>query len=178
MTDIVHRLHPFRCHITLGAAAFVNDPQRLIDSPLFQLLPRKTLHLFTIRCIQWSCLILIGNHIRIQYRRFFIIQIISMHKIQIYRFRKFFFEMIIVDRHHIILIQLRNLKIGFDCFFIPFKAIRSRSVSADEQCTNCSENHGIRIHRIHFSKDPIQILVVISLLRRKICHIKRNVLGE
>ena len=111
IADIPHCLHPLGRHLLRLTEPLIQNPKRLRNVPLHQLFPGKYHHLFTVIQIQLSCLLLVSDQIRIEKGCLFIIQRIAMHEVQKDNLWQRSPKAVLINRHHIIFIELRNAKL-------------------------------------------------------------------
>ncbi len=178
ITDIAHRLHPFGRHLFRLAESLIQNTQRFRNMPFHQLIPCKYNHLLPVIQIKITRLLLISNQIRIQERRFLIIQRISMHKIKQDYLRKRASHTLFIYRHHIILVKLRDLKLRFHRLLIPCKVTLLDFISTDKQCADRIQDHRLVIDLIDTLQNPEHLITVLLLLAREIRHIQRQFLGH
>ena len=83
---------------------------------------------------------------------------------------------ILVYGHHIILIQLGNLKFSVHRPLIPHKIALLRLVSLDQQRTDRIQYHRLAVHLVDAFQYPEHGIAVVLLLAGKIRHIQRQFL--
>ena len=141
MADITHSFQTFSGHLFLCTELLINHLQRFRNMTLHKLFPCKRHHLLPVADIQITGILFISDQIRIKQCCFFIIQCVTMHKIQKDRLRQCFSHIIFFNRRHIILIKLCNLKSFINRSLIPYKIMVIQLIALDEQRTDCIQDH-------------------------------------
>ena len=174
--DITHGLHALCRHLFFLAEPLVQDPQRLRNMPLQQLFPGKRDHLLPVIQVQIPRSLFVGDQIGVQKCRLPVIQRIPMHEVEQDGLRKRPSCGILVYGHHIILIQLGNLKFSVHRPLIPHKIALLRLVSLDQQRTDRIQYHRLAVHLVDAFQYPEHGIAVVLLLAGKIGNIQRQFL--